>query len=341
MGQAAAGRQRLGPLHRDRAGQRVPLADRGEVIAAVPADDGEQVRQRPDGLVQRQPDRVAAVDEPPGRAGVVVHPGHVAGQPGQLRGGADDVAAGDHVHVAGPDAVEVRPRPGRPVGTEVPAVGHLGQLGRLRLPADAGQVVGSAGVGLGVPQRQHRAPPEVQHRPPVLVVGADPQRDEPGRGAPRPPRVLPEADDLRRGPQRVAEPGRPVEHDAAVEEVRHHRVGGHSGLSDRDVPDQVGRGQHAVAEHLPGQQVRPGQRQPAADHRLVRGGQPLGQRHRRGREPLPDLEVLEVRPVDHDLHPSTSRPKYTAKVCSCDQGVSGSSLTQAKERQKMAVQIRR
>ena len=117
---------------------------------------------------------------------------------------------------------------------------------RLGLGADRVDLVGVPGLALGVAQRQHRAAVEVEHRALVLVDGADPQRRQPGRRPPGLGPVLAQGDDLGRGPQRVADPRRPAQRQAAVEEVADHPLG-EQRSTGRSRRRRRGRGGRAAA----------------------------------------------------------------------------------------------
>src|SRR6185369_11794559 len=95
--QPAAPWQRRQVLDGDLAAQGVTLVDRAGVVAAFPAGDRDQPGQCPGDLGEREADGMAAVDEPAaaGRGGVVVHLGHVEGQPGEFRRAGHNVAAAD------------------------------------------------------------------------------------------------------------------------------------------------------------------------------------------------------------------------------------------------------
>jgi hypothetical protein len=105
---------------------------------------------------------------------------------------------------------------------------------------------------------------------------------EPGGRPAFPGLVLPERDDPRRGPQRVAEPRDTAEGQAAIEEVRLDVLGDHRRLPDRDIPDQAGRCHRATAGDLVAQLMVEGEREPVPGDGLMRGGQPWCQREAGG-----------------------------------------------------------
>ena len=162
----------------------------------------------------------------------------------------------------------------------VPVGGRVG--GQPGLRADRRHVVGMAGVGRAVAQRQHRAAVEVEDQPTDLVDGGHPQRGKARRGPARLGRVLFERDDLGAGEQGVADDGKAVEGQAAVEEVGLHPLGGERGLPDGDVADQLRmRERGGRTGDRDGEVGVERQPQPVADDRLVHRRGARRQRHRR------------------------------------------------------------
>ena len=181
----------------DGAGERVALAHRAGVVAAVPGDDRDELGQCPDRLGQRQADGVAAVDEPlaaPRRRSACARRSASAGRArGRSRRrrrrprarSSPARAAGRAGSPGSPSRKAVRSQPAAD-GARVVDVG-----------ADGAQVVGVPGLGARVAQRQHRAAPEVEDGAVGLVDRRDAQghqagrrsvRDGCGSAAARPPR---------------------------------------------------------------------------------------------------------------------------------------------------------
>ncbi len=276
----------------------------------MPGRHGDDGGQRPDRLGEGQPDDVPAVDQAAAAGGrrVVVDRRHVEGQPGQFGRAGDHVTAGHRPGL--PRAQFAQPGTacllGEPV--EAPTADECLQAARRERMTGRVEIVGMPGPASLITQRQHGAAPEVQHRPSLLVDGRDPQDREPGGPPAFPGPVLPQRDDPRRGPQRVAEPRDTAEGQAAVEEVRLDVLGDHRRLPDRDIPDQAGRCHRATAGDLVAQLMVEGEREPVPGDGLMRGGQPWREREAGGAaEVLADGQLVKVRALDgRRLHRSRS-----------------------------------
>src|SRR5262249_27305909 len=146
-------------------------------------------------------------------------------------------------------------------------------------------------------QRQHRATPEVEDRALALVDGTDAQDREPRRLAVAARAAVTERDDLRRGAEGVADPGGAQQHEATIEEVRHHALCRKGRLADRDVADEGGMcRQLAVWQNAGGECRIERQAEAIADDRLVEGSVAAGQGEpRRGIEDLAALYILVER----------------------------------------------
>ena len=108
--------------------------------------------------------------------------------------------------------------------------------------------------------------------------------------------VLLQRDDLRAGPQRVADVHLALEHEPAVEEVAQHALCRARRLADAHVADKVGMDKRRVpARHRGAQRSVERQPQPIATNGLVERGVALGDAKRRRLEALPALQVLEPR----------------------------------------------
>ena len=115
-------------------------------------------------------------------------------------------------------------------------------LGRIqwgrRIDADDGQIVVVARIGRAVTQRQHRAAVEVEHQTVGLIDGRHAQRRQPRRRPAWFGRILLQPYHFRAGVERVANDGKAMEPQPAVEQVGLDPLRGERALTDRDVAHQ-------------------------------------------------------------------------------------------------------
>jgi hypothetical protein len=95
-----------------------------------------------------------------------------------------------------------------------------------------------AGAYVTPAQRQHRASPEVQYNPAMLICGGDAQGGKARRRPIWPTGVLPQAGHFRNRRQGVPQHRETPEGQASVEQVGSNALRRQGRLADRDVPYQ-------------------------------------------------------------------------------------------------------
>ena len=188
--QAPAPVERMRPLDAEVGREDVALEHRSEVVATTPGDDRDQIRNRSRGLRCGDRDRVAAVDEP---APMRARPGSVCAL---ARFSVSRASSGAELTVSRPstsnvvpdrEVGEVRPRNALSEAVEPPTAGDGGGNPlRVELVGNLLEAVGVSGLCRRVPQGDHRAAPEVEHRLAALVLRSDPQGHQSARSAVRP-----------------------------------------------------------------------------------------------------------------------------------------------------------
>ncbi len=258
-------------------------------MALVPGDDVDEIGKGACRVRRGDADRMSAVHEsPPVRSRLRIRMGacQVERQARQLGGGGHRLSRLEHP--GGPRHRRVRTarRCARTEGSEIPAGDRLVEGHRTVERADRVEVVVVLRRARHIAERQHRAPPEVEHRALVLVDGPDAQHREPRRGLVGTPAVVAHRHHLGRRVQRVADPRRAQQPQATVEEVRDHPLRRERGLADGDVTDQAGMSRLPAAGQHPGGERRVERQAKAiADDRLMKGRVPMreGERGRVGK----------------------------------------------------------
>src|SRR5690348_14092063 len=97
MHESAATGQRVEAFEFQAAAERVAFTHGAEMVAAMPCDDRDEIRQRARRLRCGESDRMAAVDEAYACAnrGVMMRHRDIEYEAGEFRRGGDDVATGD------------------------------------------------------------------------------------------------------------------------------------------------------------------------------------------------------------------------------------------------------